>query len=187
MRECQRQVSFLIAEKSMHQKGIGFFARLIHASKITASCSPCEQFAHQPLVPIVRAQDRAVKGQGTITITNDGYVHGTGTTFTQQLQPGDSIMVGKSATYKIRLIHSDKLLEITMRDDIPAVENTQYKCMPHIDQDAVYKHVHDELHNGRCITIFPEGGSHDRAEMLPLKGMCLCVCITLVKMIKGPV
>ncbi|ORY99926.1 hypothetical protein BCR43DRAFT_434269 [Syncephalastrum racemosum] len=151
MRECQRQVSFLIAEKSMHQKGIGFFARLIHA------------------IPIVRAQDRAVKGQGTVTITSEGQVHGTDTAFTQQLQPGDSIMVGKTATYKIKQIHSDSLLEVAIRDDTPAVENTQYKCMPHIDQDAVYRHVHDELYNGRCITIFPEGGSHDRAEMLPLK------------------
>lgn len=33
MRECHRRVSFLIAEKSMHQKGIGFFARLVNASK----------------------------------------------------------------------------------------------------------------------------------------------------------
>lgn len=33
MRECKRQVSFLIAEKSMHQKGIGFFARMVNASK----------------------------------------------------------------------------------------------------------------------------------------------------------
>lgn len=33
MRECQRRVSFLIAEKSMHQKGIGTFARMVNASK----------------------------------------------------------------------------------------------------------------------------------------------------------
>jgi hypothetical protein len=33
MRECGRRVSFLIAEKSMHQRGIGMFARMINASK----------------------------------------------------------------------------------------------------------------------------------------------------------
>lgn len=33
MRECGRRVSFLIAEKSMHQRGIGFFARMVNASK----------------------------------------------------------------------------------------------------------------------------------------------------------
>jgi hypothetical protein len=33
MRECKRQVSFLIAEKSMHQRGIGTFAKMVNASK----------------------------------------------------------------------------------------------------------------------------------------------------------
>lgn len=33
MRACGRRVSFLIAEKSMHQKGIGFLARMVNASK----------------------------------------------------------------------------------------------------------------------------------------------------------
>lgn len=48
-------------------------------------------------------------------------------------------------------------------------EGAAYKCLPHVEQDAVYERVYDELNNGRCITIFPEGGSHDRAEMLPFK------------------
>lgn len=34
MRECGRRVSFLIAEKSMHQRGIGLFAKMINASKV---------------------------------------------------------------------------------------------------------------------------------------------------------
>lgn len=58
-----------------------------------------------------------------------------------------------------------KALELLTRS-----EGTTYKCVPHIEQEAVYKSVHDELNNGGCITIFPEGGSHDRAEMLPFKG-----------------
>jgi len=34
--------------------------------------------------------------------------------------------------------------------------------------------VHTELKQGRCIGIFPEGGSHDRTTPLPLKaGVCL--------------
>ncbi|CAO3685121.1 unnamed protein product [Umbelopsis ramanniana] len=48
-------------------------------------------------------------------------------------------------------------------------EGSAYKCIPHVEQDSVYKVVHDSLNNNQCITIFPEGGSHDRAEMLPLK------------------
>ena len=41
---------------------------------------------------------------------------------------------------------------------------------------GVYQAVHNRLNAGGCIGIFPEGGSHDRAEMLPLKaGVTLMV------------
>jgi glycerol-3-phosphate O-acyltransferase/dihydroxyacetone phosphate acyltransferase len=44
-----------------------------------------------------------------------------------------------------------------------------FKIYPHLDQSIVYEQVFDRLHRGECIGIFPEGGSHDRTEMLPLK------------------
>lgn len=44
-----------------------------------------------------------------------------------------------------------------------------FKVVEHMDQSAVYKAVHDRLNAGQCIGLFPEGGSHDRTEMLPLK------------------
>jgi glycerol-3-phosphate O-acyltransferase/dihydroxyacetone phosphate acyltransferase len=50
-------------------------------------------------------------------------------------------------------------------------EGTSYKCIPHIDQSQVYRIVFDTLKAGHCIGIFPEGGSHDRTEILPLKGI----------------
>jgi glycerol-3-phosphate O-acyltransferase/dihydroxyacetone phosphate acyltransferase len=33
----------------------------------------------------------------------------------------------------------------------------------------VYNKVLNKLEKGGCIGIFPEGGSHDRTELLPLK------------------
>lgn len=50
-------------------------------------------------------------------------------------------------------------------------EGTPFKCLPHIDQSQVYDAVFKTLNAGNCIGIFPEGGSHDRTEILPLKGM----------------
>ena len=42
--------------------------------------------------------------------------------------------------------------------------------------------VQDELKNGRCIGIFPEGGSHDRTTLLPLKaGVCLMALGAMVR------
>jgi glycerol-3-phosphate O-acyltransferase/dihydroxyacetone phosphate acyltransferase len=100
------------------------------------------------------------------------------TKFTKQLKKRDSIVlpkgVGISEVVEIisdtELIIKKEFKELKAMEYLTATAGTAYKCMPHIEQDAVYKSVHDELNNGRCITIFPEGGSHDRAELLPFKG-----------------
>lgn len=46
---------------------------------------------------------------------------------------------------------------------------TTFKIAPFVDQSKVYEEVFNELSNGGCIGIFPEGGSHDRPDLLPLK------------------
>lgn len=51
-------------------------------------------------------------------------------------------------------------------------EGTNFKVAPKVDQTEVYDAVFDALSRGGCIGIFPEGGSHDRTELLPLKGSC---------------
>jgi glycerol-3-phosphate O-acyltransferase/dihydroxyacetone phosphate acyltransferase len=50
-------------------------------------------------------------------------------------------------------------------------EGTVFKIAPKLDQTEVYDAVHTVLHHGGSIGIFPEGGSHDRTDLLPLKGM----------------
>ncbi|KAG2231461.1 hypothetical protein BDF21DRAFT_418831 [Thamnidium elegans] len=163
MRECGRRVSFLIAEKSMHQKGIGFFAKMINA------------------IPVIRPQDLAKPGQGRIQLLNRKTdplrIIGIDTHFTTQLKPRDSIVLpkgcGQSEVFQVisdtEIIIKKEFKELRALEILTSSDGTAYKCMPHVEQDSVYKCVHDELNNGRCITIFPEGGSHDRAEMLPLK------------------
>lgn len=76
------------------------------------------------------------------------------------------------------------LQQLTGRDDIdedghftnkghkgtaPDFTGSKYKLAPHTDQTNVYEAVFDRLRNGGCVGIFPEGGSHDRTELLPLK------------------
>ena len=46
---------------------------------------------------------------------------------------------------------------------------TTYKVAPKVDQTKVYDTVFHRLDSGGCVCIFPEGGSHDRTELLPLK------------------
>lgn len=133
------------------------------------------------LVPVKRPQDLAESGHGRIHLLNPKTdplkIQGMDTKFTSQLQPHDSIILPRNAgILKIKQVLSDtELLISSPITDKKALEHltkssgTAYKCLPHIDQDSVYERVYEELNNGRCITIFPEGGSHDRAEMLPFK------------------
>ena len=44
-----------------------------------------------------------------------------------------------------------------------------FKVAPHVDQSKVYNDVFNSLEAGEIIGIFPEGGSHDRTDLLPLK------------------
>lgn len=45
----------------------------------------------------------------------------------------------------------------------------QYKCLPYVDQTQMYASVYECLARGGNLGIFPEGGSHDRTDLLPLK------------------
>ncbi|CAO0801443.1 unnamed protein product [Mucor circinelloides] len=162
MKECGRRTSMLIAEKSMHQRGVGTFARMLNA------------------IPVIRPQDLATKGKGTVSVSGaEGehtHISGTGTEFTKQLFPKDTlVLVGphtEGCKAEVVQVISDTELVIKhpFRSTV-SLENEQfkYKCIPHVEQSSVFKSVHEELNRGGCITIFPEGGSHDRVEMLPLK------------------
>lgn len=48
-------------------------------------------------------------------------------------------------------------------------ENLEFKIIPKVDQAALYTEVTKSLSEGTCICLFPEGGSHDRPDLLPLK------------------
>ncbi|ORX45883.1 hypothetical protein DM01DRAFT_1294295 [Hesseltinella vesiculosa] len=151
----------------MHQKGVGTLARLIHA------------------IPVIRPQDMAGNGEGRIHLlnakTNPTLISGIDTQFLKQVRPQDTLILPRSSG-KLQVVRviSDTEVEVKKWDPSDArfnrmlslltkPEGTAYKCIPHVEQDGVYDKVYDELNNGECITIFPEGGSHDRAEMLPLK------------------
>lgn len=43
------------------------------------------------------------------------------------------------------------------------------QILPYVDQTRMYSSVYKQLRDGGSIGIFPEGGSHDRTDLLPLK------------------
>ena len=47
--------------------------------------------------------------------------------------------------------------------------SSQWDMLRYIDQSTVFDGVYEALRMGQCLGIFPEGGSHDRTDLLPLK------------------
>lgn len=37
------------------------------------------------------------------------------------------------------------------------IAGLQYRCVPHLDQQEMYRFVYERLRDGGCIGIFPEG------------------------------
>ncbi|KAJ2550422.1 Glycerol-3-phosphate/dihydroxyacetone phosphate acyltransferase [Coemansia sp. RSA 1933] len=158
-----RRVYYLTAAASMRRRFIGFYGRCLRG------------------IPVERQQDLAKKGIGRIRL-EDRYaeptlITGIDTKFTEQVKAGMKIMLPRDAGQsKVEEVISDTQLrisremkELSAMEALTQPDGSAYKVVPHIDQDDMYRSVYQRFDNGECVGIFPEGGSHDRTEMLPLK------------------
>lgn len=172
--EAGRRIAFLVAEKSMRRKFVGFFAGSAGA------------------VPVSRALDMTKSATGKIYIAdpeNPNIIRGNGTKFSKEAVVGGLLVLptppsgGSAASAEILEIISDE--EIKLKKEFKGEEafeqltvssetgerGTKFKVAAKVDQSEVYDTVFQRLNTGGCVGIFPEGGSHDRTELLPLKGM----------------
>lgn len=162
--QAKRRVSFLIAQKSMNEPYIGTLASCMGA------------------LPVVRSMDLTKPGKGSLFLPepdNDpALVNGINTDFTQpEFMTGGSITVkgpDGPQTASIEKILGPTSLRLkkpfayALSND-PGRKGASFKIAPHVDQSQMFDAVYEELSNGGCIGIFPEGGSHDRSNLLPLK------------------
>lgn len=154
-----RRVSFLIAEKSLTRPFIGLMARQTGA------------------IGVVRIQDNLTPGSGTIYCNeNDRLrIFGNGTKFKKECMVGGHISLSKGGGMtEIREIVSDTELVIKREFKSKGYEQllsgkAPYKVADHVDQSQMFHRVFQHLRSGNCVGIYPEGGSHDRPDLLPLK------------------
>lgn len=168
-----RRISFLIAEKSMREPYIGTMAGSMGA------------------LPVTRAMDKAKPGKGTIYLSDPKsdptLISGVDSDFTSSdFMTGGTIILPKVGKEKLpatqtiaEIIDATKLRLKSPFTTPGAIQQltgtkgnrpgTTFKIAPHIDQSKMFDVVFRELLSGACIGIFPEGGSHDRSDLLPLK------------------
>lgn len=156
--ETNKRVSFLIADKSMKVVGVGHIAR----------------FAMP--IGVKRPQDNLKTATGEISIdpSNPLKVIGHGTAFTKEATVKGLIGLPNSkGNAEIAEILDDSTLLIKKEFKKVAMDilksPTKYKLADKVDQRQVYEKVFAHLSHGHSIGIFPEGGSHDRTDLLPLK------------------
>ncbi|KAJ2648851.1 Glycerol-3-phosphate/dihydroxyacetone phosphate acyltransferase [Coemansia sp. RSA 1250] len=159
----RRRVYFLTAAASMRRKFIGFYGRCLRG------------------IPVERQQDLAKRGSGRIQLEDRVeaplVVTGIGTRFLEEVEPGMKVVLpGGAGQARVASVESDTQLtlaaemrELAALELLTKAEGTEFKIVPPVNQDDMYHAVYDRLNRGECIGIFPEGGSHDRTQMLPLK------------------
>lgn len=145
-----RRPGFLAAEKSVKRRFIGWMIRQFNS------------------IPVTRPQDNAIKGVGKVTIEGD-VVTGQGTNFLEDFPKGSAILVMHEIV-KVAQVKTSNLLILKGRStSLDTTQPQSYKIVPQVNQDEMFQKVWGILQNGGCVGIFPEGGSHDQPQLLPLK------------------
>ncbi|KAH3678484.1 hypothetical protein WICMUC_001501 [Wickerhamomyces mucosus] len=150
----------IIAESSYKQKFIGTLAKLASA------------------IPVPRAQDNLKYVDGEI-YTKEGqedlrYIYGKRTKFTEFTPKGLLGLPESAGNSDIAEIVSDTELVLRKPFKSPKAlqllkSGSRFKYAAKISNDETFQHVFNALHKGGLISIFPEGGSHDRPDLLPIK------------------
>lgn len=161
-----RRISYLAANKSYQRKFIGTAAMLCGA------------------IPVERAQDLLKLARGTIRLQsaeNKLQIVGEGTQFTKDCMPKGLLGLPESlGNCPIKSIEDDT--HLTLKEPFESANKklqgrleelllagTRFKSAPHVDNHTVFYNVFNHLNSGKALGIFPEGGSHDRPDLLPLK------------------
>lgn len=189
-KESERRIRFLIAAKSMKRMVVGFLAGLAGSVPVGRALDATTKAKGKIYLPDPVNDPCLIKGADTNFESKEFQVGGL-----LVLPPVNNLAASSeiqeiNGPEEIRLKRpfkgGDALKQLTGREDIteegkfeggseakngpaPGFEGINFKVAPKVDQTEVYDAVFDTLSRGGCIGIFPEGGSHDRPELLPLK------------------
>lgn len=189
--EARRRIAFLIAEKSMRRKFIGRLARAVGAVPVARALDSTKAATGKIFLPDPVNSPKLIRGTGT-RFDKEAQIGGLLVLPSVNGTAANAEILEIHGPEEICLKNAFKgavaLRQLTGRDDITeegkfengdASENKvllgdftgiSFKTAPKVDQTMVYDAVFERLDTGGCVGIFPEGGSHDRTELLPLKG-----------------
>lgn len=185
--EAQRRISWLIAEKSMRRRFIGAAASMLGPVSVGRALDSTKPGSGKIYLPDPRGDPLLIRGNGT-NFEKEAEIGGLLVLPTVNGLAANAEIAEIHGPEEIRLkkeFKGDVAIAQLTGQSLPGqngnlanggihraqdgFEGTAYKTAPKVDQTQVYNAVFDRLNAGGCIGIFPEGGSHDRTELLPLK------------------
>ena len=187
--EARRRIAWLIAEKSMRRKFIGAAARAAGAVSVGRALDSTRPAKGKLYLPDPEHDPLLLRGVDT-QFDKEAEVGGLIVLPSVNNSAASAEILEIVGPEELRLKRELKgavaLHQLTGRGEMtedgkimgdnknagPAkdYQGTSFKVAPKVDQSLVYDAVFQRLSSGECVGIFPEGGSHDRTELLPLKG-----------------
>ncbi|KAI5288150.1 hypothetical protein KEM52_001282 [Ascosphaera acerosa] len=192
-RELGRRIAFLIAAKSYKRPLVGLLARATGALPVARTMDNMKPGKGTILLADPVGNPLLVRGRGgteftrykphdTLTLPTANGVVNTGEI--AEILSDDELLLRKpflnpdavrmlTGEERGRGLRIDKETgtyagDVT-REDMLAYQGVRFKHAEHVDQTKVYDAVFETLAKDGCVGIFPEGGSHDRPNLLPLK------------------
>ena len=187
--DANRRIAFLIAEKSLRRKFVGALAGWMDSVSVSRALDSKKPAPGKIYLPQPDDNPTLIRGNGTDFEDPRFMVGGllvlpsvnnqAANTEIQEIVSKTEIRLKKP--FKGDVAYRQLTGQAVKRDDpglhvgngeedqTTTFEGIHYSVAPHIDQSDVYNAVFQRLGEGGCIGIFPEGGSHDRTELLPLK------------------
>lgn len=186
--ECRRRAAFLIAAKSMNRLFIGWFARKVGAVPVGRALDLVKPGTGAIYLPDPINDPLLIRGIGTKFESSEVQIGGllvlpsvNGTAANTEIaevisneelrlkKPFKGQVAMQQLTGRDDVDESGKFTDQSVKGAKEGFEGSRYKTAPKVDQTQVYDAVFDRLSAGGAVGIFPEGGSHDRTELLPLK------------------
>ncbi|KAH5167444.1 hypothetical protein HBI25_075630 [Parastagonospora nodorum] len=189
-KEADRRIQFLIADKSMKRRFIGTMAGLTGVVPVGRAMDMTKTAQGKIYLPDPINDPTLLRGVGTNFENKEFQVGGSIVLPKVDNKAASAEILEIKGPEEIRLKRGFKggvaMQQLTGRSDMTkdgtfvngaenkkgveeGFEGSAFKVAPKLDQTEVYDAVHAVLHNGGSIGIFPEGGSHDRTDLLPLK------------------
>lgn len=166
-----RQVCFVTAESSLKKKFVSLFGRCTGAIPVPRAqdnlkpVDPsvkifCPDFENAPEVLKGRTDSGESPEFTKRFVANSliGLPYYLGNTQISEIVDDETLIVKSPFKFKA----NDRIRQLL-------TEGTSFKYAAKIDNSKVFQNVFDHLYTKGCVGIFPEGGSHDRPSLLPIK------------------